>query len=98
MVKHLIKRSFESSLTPEERQLLPAYTRYWTIYNLEKKEQVKYLKVSGTEHLHLFFTLEGGKYLVSNAVDRYIMTVDNDGKFTVKQLDLKINNTEYMFK
>jgi len=96
-MKHIVKWSFESTLSPEESDQLPIWKRYWSIYNLDKKEAVKFLKVNGTEHLCLFFMLEAGKYLISNVTDRYILTIEWDGKFKVKELNQKIDRTEYLF-
>jgi len=97
MVKHVIKESFQSSVTPEELQKLPKWRRYWSIYDLINKQKVKYLRVDAVEHLHLFFTLNEGKYLIQNGIDRYILEVGFTGEFTVKELNQKIDKTEYLF-
>lgn len=97
MVKHIIKTTFLSTVTADELQQFPKWRRYWTIYDLINKQKVKFLKVDAVAHLHFLYTMEEGKYLVQNGVDRYVLDVDFAGEFTVKELPQKIDNTKYLF-
>lgn len=98
-MKHIVKHSFFTTLTPEQRDNLVKYKRYWNIYNLTTKQTEKYLKVDGIAHLHFFYTLNAGTYHISNTQDKYILTVLNDGTFSVKDLgeSKRPNYSEYMF-
>ena len=99
MVKHIIKHFFQSSLTPDEIIKFKKGHRYWSIFNLETKEKENYLKVDGTAHLAFHYPLNKGTYHISNNVDKYILTVNWDGKFFVKDISTsgKIDNTVYLF-
>jgi len=42
--------------------------------------------------------MEEGKYLIQNGVDRYVLDVEWNGKFTVKELPGKLDRTAYLFQ
>ena len=96
-MKHLIKHTFESTMTTDQYDTFKPYMRYWNVYDLINKQKIKYLKVESLKDLHFAFPMEEGRYLISNNTNRYILEVDFVGDFTVNELNAKRDRKAYMF-
>lgn len=92
-MKHLIKHTFVSTQSPEERDKLQKWKRYWYVINVKTQKAEKYLKIETCAHLQFHFPLSPSTYIIGNSKDKYKLIVDDDGTFEV----IDCNEAQYMF-